>query len=344
MLTNFLNLWILARLAQAGVATALCVFGVARGLRLARRWRAGQSSEEQLALEREAELVASVVQVALLLEVLGLGLSVLVTDHLVGGIRGAMCAFGVLASTRVGFYGLLASVLTAGACALWVVLHRFDLRLEAPVLTRRKFRWLIPVGVLALGDFALVIAFAWQLDFKVIASCCSVWVDAAVVNNNPAVTLLAPRQAATLGLAAALAAAVTSAAAARWPGRAPALAAGGVSALAAVAVLPAVLGVVAPHALGTPSHQCPFCLFHVQGGGLGWPLFGALFLGTVTGAGLGLVEFHSRAAGDEKAVRAMQRSLGRWAACAWLCVLGVGVFPVARYWLESGGVTVFGKV
>jgi hypothetical protein len=344
MFTNFLNLWILARVAQAGVATFLCVFGVARGLRLARRWRAGQSSEEQLALEREAELVASVVQVALLLEILGLGLSVLVTDHLVGGIRGAMCAFGVLASTPTGFYGLLASALTAGACAIWVVLHRFDLRLEAPVLTQRKFRWLIPVGGLALADLALVVASAWQLDFKVIASCCSVWVDAAVVNNNPAVTLLAPAQAGGLGLTAALAAALTSAAAARWPGRALALAAGGASALAAVAVLPAILGVVAPHALGTPSHQCPFCLFHVQGGGLGWPLFGALFLGSVTGLGLGVVELQGRAAGDTNATRAMQRTLGRWATVAWLCALGLGMFPVVRYWLQSGGVTVFGKV
>jgi hypothetical protein len=100
MVTNFLNLWILARVVQAGVATLLCVFGVVLGLRLASQWQPGQSSERQLALERQAELVASVMQVTLILEVLGLGLSVFVTDHLVGGIRGAMCAFGVLASTR----------------------------------------------------------------------------------------------------------------------------------------------------------------------------------------------------------------------------------------------------
>ena len=85
-------------------------------------------------------------QVTLILEVLGLGLSVFVTDHLVGGIRGAMCAFGVLASTPTGFHGLFVSVLTAMACGLWVVLHRFDLRLEAPVLTRRKFTWLCALG------------------------------------------------------------------------------------------------------------------------------------------------------------------------------------------------------
>lgn len=113
---------------------------------------------QQLALERQAELVASVMQVALILEVLGLGLSVLVADHLAGGIRGAMCAFGVLASTRAGFAGLLVSLLTAVVCGLWMILHRFDLYLETPVLTHRKFAWLLPVGALALADLALTVA------------------------------------------------------------------------------------------------------------------------------------------------------------------------------------------
>ena len=114
MSTNFLNLWILARLTQSAVAAGLCGLGAGLGVAIAWRWRAGQSSEAQLALERRAELVAAVMQVALLVEILGLALSVLVADHLVGGIRGAMCAFGVLASTRSGYPGLLASALSAG--------------------------------------------------------------------------------------------------------------------------------------------------------------------------------------------------------------------------------------
>lgn len=344
MATNFLNLWILARVAQAAVCTCLCLAGAVLGLRLVRRWQPGQSSEQQLVLERQAELVASVMQVALILGVLGLGLAVFVSDHLVGGIRGAMCAFGVLASTRTGFYGLLASSLTAVACALWVVLHRFDLRLRTPVLTRRKFAWLLPVGALALGDLALVVTFAWQLDFKVVASCCSVWVDAAVVPNSPVVQLLAPVPAGLLGAGAAAAAAIAAAVVARRPGPAAAWVASGLSAAGPVAVLPAILGVVAPHALGTPTHLCPFCLFHLQGGGLGWPLFGSLFLGSVTGMGLGVVELNRKAAGDPAAVASFMKVLGRWSAVGWLGLLLWGAFPVARYGLQSGGVSVFGKV
>jgi len=344
VLTNFLNLWILARLAQATAATVLCLGGMALGLRLLRRWQPGRFSEQQLALERQTELVASVMQVALILEVLGLGLSVLVADHLAGGIRGAMCAFGVLASTRAGFAGLLVSLLTAVVCGLWMILHRFDLHLETPVLTHRKFAWLLPVGALALADLALTVAFVWQLDFKVIASCCSVWVDAAEVNNSPVVQVLRPLPAGLVGLVAASTATVAAAAVARRPTRLLAGVACIASALAPVLVLPAILGVVAPHALGTPTHFCPFCLFHRPGGGIGWPLFGGMLWGSVAGMGLGVVELNRAAAGDEEAVRAFEMTLGRWSVWGWLCALGSGVFPVARYWLFSGGVSVFGKV
>ena len=106
--------------------------------------------------------------------------------------------------------------------------------------------------------------------------------------------------------------------------------------------MPAIMGVVAPHVLGTPWHLCPFCLFHLQGGGLGWPLFGAVFLGSVAGIGLGLVESNRQTASDPVAVREMQKRLGRWSALGWLCAVGCGAYPVARYWLQSGGVSVFG--
>ena len=106
MLTNFLNVWLLARVMQSAVAATLCGLGAVLGLGIVWRWRAGQSDEVQLTLERQAELVAAVMQVALFVGIVGLALSVFVADHLVGGIRGAMCAFGVLASTGSGFVGL----------------------------------------------------------------------------------------------------------------------------------------------------------------------------------------------------------------------------------------------
>jgi len=115
------------------------------------------------------------------------------------------------------------------------------------------------------------------------------------------------------------------------------------SAAAPFAALPAVLVVVAPHVLETPTHLCPFCLIHSQGGYLGWPLFSAIFTGSVTGLGLGVVELHRSATGNPPPVSTMLRSLGRWSAVSWATALVCGVFPVIRYLYNSGGVSVFGE-
>ena len=343
MLTNFLNVWLLARVMQSAVAATLCVLGAVLGLGIVWRWRAGQSDEEQLALERQAELVAAVMQVALFVGIVGLALSVFVADHLVGGIRGAMCAFAVLASTGSGFFGLAVSALAAVACGLWVVLHRFDLRLETPALTRRKMLALLAVAPLAVADFVLAVRFAHELDFSVIASCCSVWLDDTAIQSQAARLIVSPNLAGGLGLAAAALALISSVAVWRWPGRATALVAAALSGLAAVAVLPAVLGVVAPYALATPGHLCPFCLLHAQGGWLGWPLFGALFAATVTGLGVGVVECHRPTDQPAGPARRFQQTLARWSALAWFGVLVFGAFPVVRYLVHSGGVPVFGE-
>jgi len=344
MPTNLLNLWLLARVTQSTVAASLCVLGAALGLVIAWRWRAGQSDEAQLALERRAELVAAVMQVALLVEVAGLALSMFVTDHLVGGIRGAMCAFGVLASTRSGFSGLVAGALAAVACGLWVVLHRFDLRLETPALTRRKMLALLGVAPWAVADLGLTVRFALELDFNVIASCCSVWLDDTAINSQAAKLVVSPNLAGGLGLAAALSALASVLAVWRRPGRVAVLAGATLSGVAAVAAIPAVFGVVAPYTLATPGHLCPFCLLHAQGGWLGWPLFGALMAATVTGLGLGVVELHRSPDQDPSPARQIQRTLAGWSSLAWLGVVACGVFPVARYLVRSGGISVFGEI
>jgi hypothetical protein len=344
MLTNFLNIWVLARLVQVSAAAVLGCLGMVVGLRIAWRWRDGQSSEAQLALERQAELVGSVMQVALLLEVLGLALALQVADHLVGGIRGAMCAFGVLASTWAGWPSLWLSVVTAVACAAWVIFHRLDLSLPSPVLTRRKFFALVVIGPLVVADLALTVAFIYSLDFSVIASCCSVYVDDTLVNRQAARWVVSPGWAGWTGLVAAVSALVASTAAWRRPQPGWTRAAALLSIAASVAVLPAVLGVVAPHVLGVPGHLCPFCLFHAQGYRIGWPLFAALFVAAITGLGLGMVELNRRAIADPAPLRKLGRRLARGSALAWGLALACGLFPVARYYLLSGGVSVFGEI
>lgn len=343
MITNLLQPWLLARIVLGVAVSALLLVAVRHSVRVLRHWRVGVTSEGQLALERRAELVAAVVQVALVLVIAGLALTVLAADRLSGSIRGAMCAYGVFGSTPTGWLALATGALAAAACALWVVLHRFDLKLAQPTLTRPKFLFLLAIAPLVWIDLFANVRFALDLDLTMVASCCSAELDTAA---GAAVDYGAPGASrsslAWIALAAAGAAALAGIWARRRPGPAPAWTAVVVSLAAAAAAVPAILYYVAPHAYEVPHHHCPFCLLRGDVGGIGWPLFAAVFAGTILGAAFGVVELGRRASADPQAASALERSLGRWAAISWIAAAAIAAIPVVRFALASGGASLFG--
>lgn len=345
MITNLLRPWILARLLSGAAVAILVAFALVVAWRVLRSWRVGATSEGQLALERRAELVAAVVQVALVVAVADLALTVLSADRLTHSIRGAMCAWGVFDASPYGFATLATSALVAAGCALWVVLHRLDLSLERPTLTRRKFLALFALAPLVFVDLALTARFVLDLDMTVVASCCSVGLDDALGASSASSG--GPHElAATLGLGTAVLAILASLVAWRVSRRrtTSSIAVALASVLALAAAIPAILFFVAPHAYETPSHLCPFCLLHADVLGIGWPLFGALFAAAICGAGVGLVESQRRASGEPSALAAMERRLAGSAALLWMVALALGAAPVVRYAWITGGASLFGGI
>ncbi|MEM9071539.1 MAG: hypothetical protein AAGE52_23735 [Myxococcota bacterium] len=328
--------WLLARLLSGLVAALLCVAAVYVAVQVLRRWRVGSTNEGQLALERRAELVATLVQAGLLLALMSLVLTVLAADRSADSIRGAMCAWGVFDSTAVGFWPVVTASLAALACSLWLILHRLDLQLFAPDLTRTKFLALFAVVPFVWLDLGVFTRFAAELDFDVVASCCSVGLDGGALgrwgasgSSHGQTFFIA---ALTLGLLASATLLWTQ----RKPQRSAAIAGAFLSLAAGAAMLPAVLLYVAPHAYETPHHLCPFCLLHADVGGIGWPLFGALFAATTLGVSAGVIELARRTAGPD-AIQTLQRSLGRWGAASWFAVVVLALVPVLRFaWITGG--------
>lgn len=343
VITNLFRPWILARLLSGAAVAILCAFALVVAWRVLSAWRVGATSEGQLALERRAELVAAVVQIALLAAVLDLGLTVLAADRMTHSIRGAMCAWGVFDASRWGFPALATSALAAFGCALWVVLHRLDLSLERPALTRRKFLALFALAPVVWLDLVLTALFVLDLDMRVVASCCSLGLDDAL--GRAAAAAGGPHElAASFGLGAGVAAALVAVATWRRPCRATSIGTALASLVALAAAIPAVLLFVAPHAYETPQHLCPFCLLHADVLGLGWPLFSALFAAAICGTGVGLVEAQRAASREPSALATMQRRLSGWAALLWTAAIVLAAAPVVRYAWVTGGASLFGGV
>jgi hypothetical protein len=339
---NLLHPLLLLRAIAALAAAALALHGVRVAAQVLRRWRVGSTSEGQLALERRAELGATLVAGTFLATGAGLVLSVLAADRLAPSIRGAMCAYGVLDATPYGFLSLGTSALAAVGCGLWLTLHRLDLATPLTRLTRRKFVALLALAPLVLADGAAQLAHIGALDLGVVASCCSSSLD-AVAPATAGHVAAGPRElAGVVAATSALAAIGAALGARRRPHGALALAAAGLSLVAAAAAAPAVLWWVAPHAYESPHHLCPFCLLRSDALGLGWPLFAALFFGLLCGAALGLVATQRAASGAPAEADALARRLAGRAALAWTVALALGLAPIARYWLVTGGASLFG--
>ncbi|NOY90833.1 MAG: hypothetical protein GXP55_06435 [Deltaproteobacteria bacterium] len=342
MLTNLLRPWILARLLSGISVGALTLMALFVAWRVLREFRPQETSEGQLLLERRAELVATVVQAALGLSVFNLALTVLAADHLSGAIRGAMCAYGVFSANDLGFLPLGTSALASLGCVLWLVLHRLDLALPDPRLTRRKFMALFIVGPLILLDLWATLSWAFDLDLGVVATCCSTSIDRAGVQTLGAAPMGGRVTLYYLALATLALSVLALVALARRAGRPRALLAAALSALSVALSLPAIVAYVAPHVYENPRHLCPFCLLHADAWGIGWPLFASLFLGGSLGLGLVVLESQRRLVSDDELLATHEARIARLAALAFVITFLLCVFPVAHYAWISGGASLFG--
>lgn len=337
---SFLEPWVILRLLVAFVVALAFVRAAITGARVVRRFDASSRAEGQLLLERHLELAATYVRVGAVLQALSLVLAVLGADRLSRGVRGAMCAFGVLSANEWGMRSLAMTAAVAVAAAVASQVFAFDGSVRTLALAR-PLAWIaLALAPMALIDLALAVRFASALDLSVVASCCSVQLDTAVTKE--VASFASPRVPVTVAAVSSSLVAIALTARARIHPRTRVLAAAG---LASLVTLPlAVLAIaleVAPHVFEAPGHVCPFCLLRADAGMIGYPLFLSLGLAVTWVAGAGLCASLASDATLRDVLHAFVRPRLRRALVAWVVVLSLSAAPVARYAAATGGAALF---
>jgi hypothetical protein len=265
---------------------------------------------------------------------------VLAADRLRHSVRGAMCAYGVLHENSLGFPAL---ALTAGVgfvAGIAVQLCTFDRGIRGLHLARSLALVSVFIAPIAVADLALTAAFFLRLDLGVVTSCCSVQLDASALPGGQFPS--GPRALASASAAiAALLAAIVGWAASISPRASFALVAGTLSLLAVPLAGVAIVLEVAPHAFELPQHACPFCLLRADVLGIGYPLFGSIFLAAVWSGGAAVAGLVGGSGATADAFVTFARTRLRRGALAWLLALAFGVGPVLRYAIVSGGRPLF---
>jgi hypothetical protein len=337
---NLLEPWVLLRMVAGLAACLLFARGALTAQKVLRHFDVQRATEGQLALEKQIELGATLVRLGAVVQVLALVVSVLGADRMSRGVRGAMCAYGVFGANVWGFRSLGVTAGVALLAGVLVQVYAFDARVRALELARPLSVMTLAMFPLALLDLAFAFEFTGKLDLTVVASCCSVQLDpvaaaGAGYASGPRVLATAL---AVLGTVASIAVALL---AVRSPTRARILAAGVVTLVTLPAAFAASMLEVAPHAFEVPQHVCPFCLLRGEVLGIGYPLYGALFLATAWVVGAAVSALLARGAAAREALAPFAASVLRRGAVAWALALVVGVAPIARFAALSGGATLF---
>ena len=151
----FLHPGVIALTLGSGIVLFLVFFASALGIKVLRRWDIKSSSEEQLALERKTYLVSTLVQYALLFEVISIFLFIYTAEDIHTLLVGAMCATGSLNANPFGFPALYAKIAVFFAAASWIAVNHIDNKAEDYPLIKWKYRLLIAVLVLLITEFIL---------------------------------------------------------------------------------------------------------------------------------------------------------------------------------------------
>lgn len=332
--------WVLLRLLAGIVSFVLFFRASLTAARVLRYFDVSRASEGQLALERRVELARTFVRVGATVQVASLALTMLAADKLSHGVRGAMCAYGVFRANDWGFAALAASTVAAVCAGVLLQLFALDSRVRGLDLVKPLAWATLAAAPIVAADLVLTSRFLLGLDLSVVASCCSTELDPSGVAT--AGYAQGPRLFAAAGAVVSILACVGVALLAARRPRAPMIVlAGATSALALPFALGASVLEVAPHVFETPLHRCPFCLLHGDVLGIGYVLYGAMFLAVVWGFGAALGALVARGQAAREALGEFARGRMKAEAIAWSVALAVGVVPVVRYVIIAHGASLF---
>jgi hypothetical protein len=296
---------IVALLVGSLLATFLVLLSSGTAIRVLRDWDLASGSGTQLALERRTYLVSTAMGYACAFQVVALFLFVYTADDLAPLFVGAMCAAGTLYANAFGYPTLILKVVGAVLAGAWLIVNYADNRGRDYPLIRLKYGLLLVLAPVVLIEAAAQAAYFGGLKADVITSCCGSLFSTASsgVASELAALPTGPTRIAFYATIAALVAAGI------WFRR---LATGGyvvsgLSVLAFVVSIAAIVSFISLYIYELPTHHCPFCILQREYHFIGYPMYALLFVGVVAGLGLGVL--HRRR--DTPSLRAVLPPLAR---------------------------------
>ncbi|HAI75663.1 MAG TPA: hypothetical protein DCM08_05400 [Microscillaceae bacterium] len=167
--------WVFVQLLTQGLLCLPLGLALKQAWAVLRGWQPTTYTPEQLLLEQRGYFVSASLEIVLALEILLLFVFLLtINHHLVGTVKGAMCATGILNSNFFGYFILSIKAIFIFFFVFFIMLSFFDKQSPELPLTPFKYWLIFPIALLALLDWIVSISFFQAIRPDIITTCCSV--------------------------------------------------------------------------------------------------------------------------------------------------------------------------
>lgn len=296
------------------------------GVRIACRWDLSSTAGEQLAMERQTYLIASLLTYLFIFELLSLFLFVFSADRLHTLFIGAMCAAGSLNVNVYGYPILQLKLFNFLLCGVWLVVNHVDNQAQDYPLIRFKYAWLPPIAALLMLESYLLTQYFVHMQADVITSCCGALFSEDTVSVGGAMASLPPMPMMVLfylSLALTLRTGIhflVTGRAARWFSI--------YSVVSLIISLLAVVAFISVYIYQLPTHHCPFDILQREYGYIGYPLYLALLSGGVCGAGIGVLDRFRQYTSLAAIIPVVQKKLCLTCMMAYIVFVGIASWPI----------------
>ncbi|HVP80472.1 MAG TPA: hypothetical protein VMV04_21520 [Thermodesulfobacteriota bacterium] len=284
---------ILALYVASLLISFMVLYSASYGVQILRKWDIRSGSEGQLILERKTYLISTLLTYAFGFELLSLFLFVFTVDRLHTFFVGAMCAAGTLYVNGFGYPALILKMVNFLLAGLWLILNYADNRGYDYPLIRTKYLLLLNLAPLILIEMALQANYFLRLKPNIITSCCGSLFSIGEQGLTSGMVAL-PITPMKIAFYLAMALMIASGLYFYRKGRGAYLFSS-LSAITLLVSLVSILSFISLYFYELPTHHCPFCILQKEYGYIGYPLYVALFGGTISGMGVGvLMPFRNR--------------------------------------------------
>jgi hypothetical protein len=317
---------IIALLMGSALISLMLLYSAYFDFLILRKWDIKSGSELQLILERRTYLVSTLMTYAFAFQLVSFFLFILTAENLHSLFVGAMCAAGTLNVNAYGYPAVLLKIINFLFAGVWLIINHADNRAYDYPLLKTKYLLLMFLASTIITETIVQAEYFLRLKPDIITSCCGSLFSAG---GSSVSSVIASLPVTPMRIAFYMSIALTIISGVIYYLRDK----GGylfsfLCGLTFVVSFASLISFISVYFYELPTHHCPFCILQREYGFIGYPLYGSLFGGGISGIGVGVLMPFRKIKSLSETLPSIQRRLALISVVLFFIFAAIAAYPM----------------